>query len=84
MVWHEVKYNPSLTYRKPISFYGHWDFMCDGLAKHNLNVGIESSSVSTWTDQSSSFIWQEQSPAHLLLYYIGKQISSSPAKEDFI
>lgn len=59
-------------------------FMCDGLAKHNLNVGIKNLSISIWTDQSSNFIWQEQSPGHLLVYYIGKQISSSPAVEDFI
>lgn len=68
----------------PLAFTDIAHFMCNSLTKNNLNVGIESPSISTCTNQSSSFIWQEQSPVHLLLYYIGKQISSSPAKEDFI
>lgn len=62
----------------PLAFTDIVHFMCDVLAKHNLNVGIESPSTSTWTDQSYSFIWQEQSPVHLLLYYIGKQILFIP------
>ena len=74
---------PLLT-ENPLAFTDIAHFVCDGLAKHNLNVGIESPSISTWTDQSSRFIWQKQSPVHLPLYYIGKQICSSPAKGDFI
>jgi len=41
----------------PLAFTDIVHFVCDGLAKHNLNAGIESRSISTWTDQSSTVLF---------------------------
>lgn len=74
------KYNPSLIWEKCFGF-AHCTFYVWWFSKTQFECWDKNLSIFTWTDQSSSFIWHEQSPIHLLVYYIGKQISSSPAKE---
>lgn len=45
-----------LLMESPLAFTDIAHFMCNSLTKNDLNVGIESPSISTCTNQSSSFI----------------------------